>query len=151
MLIAPTQFYFTMGGNQISFTAAVNDVRCGIQNNTLLFTPNVDTIVCTIEKQELHFTVHNNLLVFTPTVNNVLCTIVENKILFMVESSARTTAWTYIQEASPLGGEGYTWFQPSTGYGHVWIAGLAEWFRFLTENMTADSIDHSIVANGGYY
>lgn len=66
-------------------------------------------------------------------------------------SSSGVAVWTYVQEATPIGGEGYTWFQPSTGYGHVWIAGLVAWMRFLTENMTSDGNDHGISANGGYF
>lgn len=62
-----------------------------------------------------------------------------------------TSTWTYTQENTPTGGEGFTWFQPSTGYAHVWITGLSAWKRLLTENMTADDNDHNIEANGGYF
>lgn len=65
--------------------------------------------------------------------------------------SAQTAVWTYVQEGVPAGGEGFTWFEPSTGYGYVWITGLASWQRFLVEHMTADDNNHGIEANGGYF
>jgi len=132
-------------------TTPTTTLSCKISSNPLIFTQRVNRIACEIKKQEIHFTAAHNCISFTPAVNKVSCSIVEHKITCTVGRGGVQTSWTYVQEAVPIGGEGYTWFQPSTGYGHVWIAGLADWFRFLTENMTADSIDHSIVANGGYY
>lgn len=63
---------------------------------------------------------------------------------------AANAGWTYIAEATPAGDDSETWFKPSVGYGYVFRAGLG-WQRFLFEDMLADSADHNLDANGGYY
>ena len=64
--------------------------------------------------------------------------------------SAQTAVWTYVQEATPTGGEGFTWFKPSINTGHVWTTGYG-WQKFLTENLTEDNINHGVDIFGGYY
>jgi len=64
---------------------------------------------------------------------------------------AANAGWTYIQEATPTGSDSETWYQPSAGYGYVYLGPLAMWKRIILENMLADANDHSLDANGGYY
>lgn len=58
--------------------------------------------------------------------------------------------WTYVQETIPAGSVSQTWFQPSTGYGYVYVTGFA-WTKFFIEHMAEDNADHGVFIDGGYY
>jgi hypothetical protein len=64
---------------------------------------------------------------------------------------AANAGWTYIQESTPSGSDSETWYQPSTGYGRIYLSVYGGWKRMILENMIEDNIDHSLNANGGYY
>jgi len=63
-------------------------------------------------------------------------------------AGAGVAAWTYVQEGTPVGGEGYTWFQPSTAYGRIWTGTV--WVRIVTEDMMAND-NETLTLNAGYF